>query len=117
MDIDMEIEQAEVKMDADGDVDMESATAAHAEIVPVPTEEAVRHKQELQEEQAPQVWGLSRRYLDGEEIRPNIRLLDLENVCVAYLTTANGTATQGGRGTQYARRPEPRPFPLDARYQ
>ena len=90
MDVDMDMEMdAKPDMgpgvDVDGDVIMDpKEDVGTGGIAPVPTEEAVRHKQEMQEEQAPQVWGMSRWGMEGEEIKPGVRILDLEQVRTRY---------------------------------
>jgi dual specificity MAP kinase phosphatase len=50
------------------------------EIAPVPTEEAVRTRQEQQEEQAPTVWGMPKWGWDAPEVRPGVRLLEMDKL-------------------------------------
>ena len=94
------------------DVDMDFGVE---EIAPVPTEEAVRQKQELQEEQAPTVWGMSRWGMECEEIKPGIRLLDLEKVCT--VETRLTVATRSHSRAQHARCAESCPLSMVARDQ
>lgn len=141
MDIDMvdnsRMDRVDVKMemdanmDVDGDVDMDAGMDVDMnEIVPVPTEDSVRQKQEQQEEQAPAVWGMPKWGMEEEEVRKGVRLLSMNKVRLGVASGRHAIRSQPGRvpslmriaprnhrAAQPVRRTQHSPVPLVAWYQ